>query len=50
MFFELFADTGAQEKGPELGPSLTSVGPGAGADALAGQQAHGQPNTLNPEP
>ena len=25
MFFELFADTGAKERGPELGPSLTRV-------------------------
>ena len=25
MFFGLFADTGAQERGPELGPSLTNV-------------------------
>ena len=25
MLFELFADTGAKERGPELGPSLTSV-------------------------
>ena len=26
MFFELFADTGAKDRGPELGPSLTNVG------------------------
>ena len=24
-FFELFADTGAKERGPELGPSLTNM-------------------------
>ena len=24
MFFELFDDTGAKERGPELGPSLTN--------------------------
>ena len=26
MFFELFADIGAKERGPELGPSLTKTG------------------------
>jgi len=26
MFFELFADTGAKERGPELGPFLTKSG------------------------
>ena len=25
MFFELFAGTGAKERGPELGPSLTNI-------------------------
>jgi hypothetical protein len=25
MFFELFADTGAEERGPELGGSLTNM-------------------------
>jgi len=25
MFFELFADTGAKERGPKLGPSLTRL-------------------------
>jgi len=25
MLFELFADTGAKERGPELGPSLMKV-------------------------
>ena len=34
MFFELFADTGAKERGPELGPFLTKLSPCGGRSRL----------------
>ena len=65
MFFELFADTGAKERGPELGPSLTKPLKhcGAGkhvlcekpvgmnlAELLAMKEVSPTPCTMNPEP